>query len=120
MSPVTVNDLERDERWQLVTRVVASSNFEKAAQLRELLLFLSERAIMLPSEALSEQETERSTLPEYLKNAKEIADSLSVSPRSIPKVHGSRLSYGRLKTHRSDPPLASSLKSGKNSAGTLA
>lgn len=45
-----------DGRWTLVTRVAASRPFSRAAQLRELLLYLAEKAIAAPGEDISEQE----------------------------------------------------------------
>jgi hypothetical protein len=49
-------ELARDERWLLLTRMVANQHFGKAAQLRELLLYLGKRAILFPTEDVSEQE----------------------------------------------------------------
>jgi hypothetical protein len=49
-------DLTTDERWVLVSRVAASRQLAKAAQLRELLLYLAERAIHAPAVEMSEQE----------------------------------------------------------------
>jgi len=49
-------ELEDDERWQLAARVAASRHFEKASHLRQLLLFLSEKAITSPTKTISEQE----------------------------------------------------------------
>jgi hypothetical protein len=49
-------DLERDERWALVGRIVASHHFGKSVQLRDLLLYLSKRAITSPNEDVTEQE----------------------------------------------------------------
>jgi hypothetical protein len=52
----TENDLIRDERWVLVTRMAGSHHFAKAVHLRELLLYLGKIAIMSPNEEVSEQE----------------------------------------------------------------
>jgi hypothetical protein len=54
-SPTEV-DLSHDERWELVTRMVASHHFGKGVQLRELLLYLGKRAIVSPDEDVSERE----------------------------------------------------------------
>jgi hypothetical protein len=56
MPPTTGADFAGDERWGLVTRVTASRLFGKAAQLRELLLFLAEKAIASPAVEITEQE----------------------------------------------------------------
>ena len=55
-STLTDSDLARDERWALVSRIVASHHFGKAAQLRELLLYLAKQAIVSPCEDVTEQE----------------------------------------------------------------
>jgi len=55
MQSTTGADFAGDERWVLVTRVAASRLFGKAAQLRELLLFLAEKAIASPEVEITEQ-----------------------------------------------------------------
>jgi hypothetical protein len=55
MTSTTGADFAGDERWVLVTRVAASRLFGKAAQLRELLLFLAEKAIASPEVEITEQ-----------------------------------------------------------------
>ena len=52
----TDEELAHDERWLLLTRVVANQHFSKSAQLRELLLYLGKQAILSPTEDVSEQE----------------------------------------------------------------
>ncbi len=54
--PAARKDLGNDERWQLVERIVASPAFQKSTRLRELLLYLSERAIHGHPEELTEQQ----------------------------------------------------------------
>jgi hypothetical protein len=48
--------LEHDERWALVLRVAASQPFTKAGQLREILVYLSRRALSEPGASIREQE----------------------------------------------------------------
>ena len=55
-TPSPTVDLSHDERWELVTRMVASHHFGKGVQLRELLLYLGKRAILSPDEDVSERE----------------------------------------------------------------
>jgi hypothetical protein len=56
MSSVTEKELAGDERWALVNRVATSRHFGKAAQLRQLLLYLAEKAISSPTVDVTEQE----------------------------------------------------------------
>ncbi len=53
---VLVKDLSEDRRWALANRIASSPGFAKAAQLRELLLYLCKQAILDPSADMSEQE----------------------------------------------------------------
>lgn len=50
------NVLAADERWQLVLRVTSSPLFAKAAQLREILLYVSQRWLQDESVSIREQE----------------------------------------------------------------
>ena len=50
------SELAGDERWQLATRITSSRSMAKAAQQRELLLFLVKKAILSPGAEISEQE----------------------------------------------------------------
>jgi len=45
-----------DERWTLVQRILASRHFQKAPQLREILLYLSRRTIEDSPSAISEHD----------------------------------------------------------------
>lgn len=47
-------DLVRDERWQLIERIIASPPFQKSARLRELLLYIAEQALRGQAKLLSE------------------------------------------------------------------
>lgn len=47
---------ENDDRWSLVLRVAASPPFSKAAQLREILLYISRQAITEPETIIKEYE----------------------------------------------------------------
>ena len=56
-NPILAGDeLAHDARWALAVRVVGSHQFGKSVQLRELLLYLARRAIVSPSEDVTEQE----------------------------------------------------------------
>src|SRR5690242_4875368 len=56
-NPISISDeFAHDERWALANRIVGSHHFGKSVQLRELLLYLSKRAIVSPSEDVTEQE----------------------------------------------------------------
>jgi len=46
----------KDARWELLHRVAASQLFEKSNRLRELLLFVGERALLAPDAVIREQE----------------------------------------------------------------
>jgi hypothetical protein len=46
--------LDGDARWSLVQRIVQSEGFERASQLRQILLYASKLAILRPNETLSE------------------------------------------------------------------
>lgn len=46
--------LDGDSRWSLVQRIVQSEGFERASQLRQILLYASKLAILRPNESLSE------------------------------------------------------------------
>ncbi len=46
--------LEDDSRWVLVQRIIASEGFERASQLRAILLYATKLAILQPHETLSE------------------------------------------------------------------
>jgi hypothetical protein len=48
--------LDSDSRWRLVQRIVASEEFQRAAQLRSILLYVSKAAILHPETALHEYE----------------------------------------------------------------
>ncbi|MBN9657215.1 MAG: hypothetical protein J0H49_03505 [Acidobacteria bacterium] len=48
--------LAADERWALTLRVASSKGFAKAAQLRELLLYLVRRSLTAPEGEITEQE----------------------------------------------------------------
>lgn len=48
--------LECDERWLLVQRIVASEGLQRAAQLRQILLYAAKSAILQPNEVLGEFE----------------------------------------------------------------
>jgi hypothetical protein len=50
------SDLLRDERWLLVQRILASSGFQRADQLRKILLYISRRAILRPEDPIREYE----------------------------------------------------------------
>lgn len=45
-----------DRRWELVQRIVASEEFQRASQLRNILVYASKLAILRPNESLSEYE----------------------------------------------------------------
>lgn len=46
--------LEGDRRWELVQRIVTSEDFQRASQLRNILLYASRMAILRPDENVSE------------------------------------------------------------------
>jgi len=48
-------DLELDERWQLIGRILATSPFQKSARLPDLLRYMAERSIHGHPEELTEQ-----------------------------------------------------------------
>jgi hypothetical protein len=48
--------LDGDSRWSLVQRIVQSEGFERASQLRQILLYASKLAILRPNDTLSEYE----------------------------------------------------------------
>ena len=50
------DDLEVDERWLLVQRIVGSLHFQKALQLRDILLYISRRALEDNPSSISEHE----------------------------------------------------------------
>ncbi len=56
LSQISTKDLAGDERWALAQRIASSQGFMKAAQLRELLLYLCRQAITDPSMEMTEQE----------------------------------------------------------------
>lgn len=53
-NPEATSVLAEDERWLLVLRIVSSHHFQKAHQLREILLYLCRRAIESSTTAISE------------------------------------------------------------------
>ena len=53
--PILTNDLLRDERWQLVQRIVSSHPFQKCTRLRDLLQFIVEQTIHGKANELTEQ-----------------------------------------------------------------
>ena len=54
--------LADDARWALVHRIVSSGGFTRAAQLRDILLYLSRRALEDNPKAISEEEVGRNAL----------------------------------------------------------
>src|SRR5208337_412656 len=48
-------DLQTDERWQLVQRIVSSPHFQKSTRLRELLQYLAEQTMHGNAHELTEQ-----------------------------------------------------------------
>lgn len=48
--------LESDERWQLVQRIVLSERFQRAEQLKKMLLYIAEAGILHPETVLHEYE----------------------------------------------------------------
>lgn len=52
---VVIDDLLRDERWQLVQRIVASPPFQKSGRLRDLLQYITEQTIHGCANELTEQ-----------------------------------------------------------------
>ena len=52
---VVIDDLLRDERWQLVQRILASSPFQKSGRLRDLLQYITEQTIRGYAHELTEQ-----------------------------------------------------------------
>lgn len=54
--PTVADELARDERWQLVQRIVASPAFHKSARLKDLLQHLTERTIHGCGHELTEQQ----------------------------------------------------------------
>jgi hypothetical protein len=54
--------LDSDSRWQLVQRIVASEDFQRAAQLRSILLYVSKAAILHPETPLHEYQIARDVL----------------------------------------------------------
>src|SRR5258707_15056878 len=53
-APVMV-DLQTDERWQLVQRIVSSPHFQKSTRLRELLQYIVEQTLHGNAHDLTEQ-----------------------------------------------------------------
>jgi hypothetical protein len=53
--PQPADDLQTDERWQLVQRILTSAPFQKSLRLRELLEYITERTIHGHSRELNEQ-----------------------------------------------------------------
>jgi hypothetical protein len=53
--PIITDDLLRDERWQLVQRIVSSHPFQKCTRLRDLLQFIVEQTIHGKAHELTEQ-----------------------------------------------------------------
>jgi len=51
-----VPDLANDERWDLVQRIVSSRHFAKAPQLRDILLYISQRGLTDPTAVIKEHE----------------------------------------------------------------
>src|ERR1700722_9872762 len=51
----TMVDLQTDERWQLVQRIVCSPHFQKSTRLRELLQYIVEQTLHGNSHELTEQ-----------------------------------------------------------------
>lgn len=56
LQPTVAEELLRDERWQLVQRIVSSAPFHKSNRLRELLQYVTERTIHGYSHELTEQQ----------------------------------------------------------------
>src|SRR5207302_1506343 len=56
------NAFARDERWLLAQRVVRSKGFQRAAQLRAILLYVSKFAILGTDEQLREDDIAREVL----------------------------------------------------------
>lgn len=52
--PGELSNLAEDGRWQLVQRIVESRGFERASQLRKILLYVSRSAILFPNRVLRE------------------------------------------------------------------
>ena len=48
-------DLQTDERWQLVQRIVSSPHFQKSTRLRELLQYIAEQTLHGNAHELTEQ-----------------------------------------------------------------
>lgn len=59
-SPTTTE--ENDEKWELVTRVSSSRNFVRAPQLKNIFLYVCQRALSDPGAAIKEQEIACSAL----------------------------------------------------------
>src|SRR6267142_4325195 len=53
-APVMV-DLQTDERWQLVQRIVCSAPFQKSTRLRELLQYIAQETLRGSAHELTEQ-----------------------------------------------------------------
>jgi predicted outer membrane lipoprotein len=53
--PQPADDLQTDQRWQLVQRILTSAPFQKSVRLRELLEYITERTIHGHSRELNEQ-----------------------------------------------------------------
>lgn len=53
--PQLADDLQTDERWQLVQRILTSAPFQKSVRLRELLEYITERTMHGHSHELTEQ-----------------------------------------------------------------
>lgn len=54
--PTVADELARDERWQLVQRIIVSAAFHKSARLRDLLQHIAERTIHGFGHELTEQQ----------------------------------------------------------------
>src|SRR5580700_2145293 len=51
----TMVDLQTDERWQLVQRIVSSPHFQKSTRLRDLLQYIAEQTLHGNAHELTEQ-----------------------------------------------------------------
>lgn len=54
--------LIKDERWALVQRIVSSDGFQRAAQLRNIMLFISRRALLQPDQPIREHDIAQDVL----------------------------------------------------------
>src|SRR5882724_6089537 len=53
--PAAIENLQADERWQLVQRIVSSAPFQKSTRLRELLQYIVQEALRGNAHELTEQ-----------------------------------------------------------------